>query len=175
MIPGGLTRDARGRLQSTKTLAERIHEKAIPEPNTGCWLWTGQVDQFGYGTIAVRGRTKKAHRLAWEVAFGPLPKIGGHHGAVIRHRCNQPCCVNPHHLMVGSQRDNLRDMSEAGRSTRGEKSHLAVLTEADVREILRMVASGEKQRVVGARFGVTQTNISAIVCGISWRHISGER
>jgi hypothetical protein len=173
MSQAGVTRDARGRLRSTKTLAERLCEKASPEPNTGCWLWTGQSDQFGYGTLAVRGRTRKAHRLAWEVAYGPLPKIAGHHGAVVRHRCNLPGCVNPAHLVIGSQRDNLQDMSRAGRSTRGERSHLAVLTEGDVREILRLSADGVKQRIIGAKFGVTQGNVSAMVCGLSWRHVSG--
>lgn len=74
-----------------------------PEPNTGCWLWLGKLSrENGYGQMGVMGKTRYAHRLAWEVAHGPIPP-----GLTIDHLCRQRSCVNPDHLEVVTIRENV--------------------------------------------------------------------
>lgn len=99
----------------TKTLRERFDDKWIPEPNTGCWLWTAATDGCGYGQIHVKKKAnekrkmKKAHRLSWYFAFGNIPD-----GLLVCHRCNTPQCVNPAHLYLGTNQENLMDAARDG-------------------------------------------------------------
>lgn len=81
---------------------------AIKKTDDGCWMWSVPSDR--YGTIRVDGRTVKAHRYSWELAHGAIPS-----GMSVLHKCDRPLCVNPDHLFLGSQRDNVRDMASKGR------------------------------------------------------------
>lgn len=85
-----------------KSVATRLAERSIPEPNSGCWLWIGANNGLGYGMISV-GKAKKtyAHRCAYEHAFGEIPS-----GLVIDHKCRTPSCINPEHLEAVSNREN---------------------------------------------------------------------
>lgn len=86
-------------------LPERFWEKVEPEPNTGCWLWVGAYKASaiaGYGNFHVGGFDKRAHRVAYESLVGPIPA-----GMVIDHRCHVTWCVNPTHLRVCTQRENI--------------------------------------------------------------------
>ena len=85
-------------------------ERLIPEPNSGCWLWDGAVNNDGYGTIFRGGKQHKVHRLAWEEAHGPIPD-----GLNVCHTCDVPACCNPAHLFLGSQQDNMQDCLGKGR------------------------------------------------------------
>lgn len=88
-----------------KTLLER----AIPEPNTGCWLWLGCVNNKGYGQVRRGGRTQLAHRASLaETCEVPA-------GSVVEHKCNTPACINPNHLFVSTQAANLQRMRAQGR------------------------------------------------------------
>ena len=81
-----------------------------------CWDWQGQATGSGYGRIKWGGRLESAHRVAYELTFGPIPDDhAGYHGTVIRHSCDNRLCCNPRHLLAGSQADNVRDMVERGR------------------------------------------------------------
>jgi hypothetical protein len=95
------------------TMAERFASKVSPEPTSGCWLWDGQVDLNGYARIS-RGppwtRITFGHRVAWELHRGPIPT-----GLSVLHRCDVPGCVNPDHLFLGTQADNMADMNAKGR------------------------------------------------------------
>ncbi len=85
------------------------------EPNTGCWLWTGSRNQKGYGWSRIQGiSTRMAHRISWLLHRGDIPE-----GVLVCHKCDTPSCVNPDHLFLGTQKDNLLDMSRKGRSYRG--------------------------------------------------------
>lgn len=131
---------------------------------TGCHLWTGGRCK-AYGSLRIGRTVIKAHRLAYALAYGPIPR-----GAHVLHSCDVGICVNPQHLRLGTHKDNMRDKKERGRvvSKYGEQSHLAKLTFAQVQEIRAMVSAGALQRVVAEKFGTTQTNVSLIVRRKSW-------
>src|ERR1700746_1830085 len=89
----------------------------IPEPNSGCWLWTGAVARFGHGSFRHEGKTAVAHRVAWKLYRGPIPA-----DLQVCHHCDVACCVKPDHLFLGTQKDNLDDCASKGRrpDTSGE-------------------------------------------------------
>lgn len=112
-------RHARGLLRTRGwSLTDKIAYYASPEPNTGCFLWTGQINGDGYGTLWWKGRMQRAHRLAWEAENGPLPA-----GMQALHRCDTPCCVSVAHLFAGTQIENIEDMvaKRRNRNGRGER------------------------------------------------------
>ena len=116
-----------------------------------------------------------AHRAAWELANGPVPN-----GMSVLHRCDNPPCVRPEHLFVGTQKDNVRDMIEKGRrATLESTTHFgsdvgtSKLTVDEVVEIRRLYASGMRQIPLGKMFGVHQNSISRIVNRKSWQTAPG--
>ena len=137
---------------------------------TGCIPWTGPKTS-GRGYLG-RGRAGEgsifAHRVAYEYAYGPIPN-----GLVVCHRCDNPACVNPSHLFLGTQADNMSDMNAKMRHAYGERTHLNTLTADQIPLIRGALASGESQSSIAKRFGVTQSNISAIACGKTWRQVKG--
>jgi hypothetical protein len=147
-------------------LGMRFWDKVSPEPNTGCWLWAGSVDAAGYGQLGAggkRGRPLKAHRVAWELTFGPLPA-----GMFACHRCDNPGCVNPAHLFVGAPAENTADMIRKGR----QKKPNAKLTTADVLAIRRSYAGGGVTHAdLSGRFGVSRAAISMLLKRHTWREV----
>jgi HNH endonuclease len=102
------------------TIQHRLDHFSIPEPNSGCLLWTGGYSTYGYGVIGYGGRTWQAHRLAWINVHGPIPL-----GALICHRCDVRGCINPDHLFLGTPSDNMVDMHEKRRARREGAEALA--------------------------------------------------
>lgn len=88
----------------------RFWRHAYISDGNRCWIWGGVKDQYGYGRIAYRTQSLKAHRVAFEMRHGPIPD-----DMVICHSCDNPSCVNPNHLFVGSQSENMQDASRKGR------------------------------------------------------------
>lgn len=117
-----------------KTLQQRMEDKTIPVTESGCLLWVGATNPDGYGNITVGGVAKKAHRVAWELAFGAIPE-----GKCVMHKCDVPACIRADHLKLGTHSENMRDMIEKGRGNK---------------------ATGDRHwvRKIGGRFGKDNSN-----------------
>ena len=155
----------------------------IPEPNCGCWLWTGALTKRGYGVFN-RAKSAQAHRASWEIHCGLIPK-----GLCVLHRCDNPACVNPEHLFLGTHKDNMNDMHRKGRSAdavyperwkehgrrlgrgpkvRGEKHHSSKLTAEKVRAIRALSRAGMTNRGLARSYLVNPSTIAKIVNGKLW-------
>lgn len=162
-----------------RPLRERFEEKVLPEPMSGCHLWTAFANNMGYGTIGLggnRGKKAYAHRVAWTLENGDIPE-----GRCVLHRCDNPLCVNVDHLFLGTKLDNSRDMVRKGRQSRnplptesqprGERHGCARLTEADVRRIRELKEEGVIAREIAARFGISKSHARRVYRGHSWSHV----
>lgn len=132
----------------------------------GCWLWLGWVDRHGYGQVSVAGHKHGAHRVAFELEVGPIPP-----GLQVLHRCDQPLCVRPDHLFLGTNADNMADKKTKGRWSRGASHGSAKLTPVDVATI-RSAIGRESHRALAQRFGVAPSTISMIATGRNWRSLT---
>ncbi len=131
-----------------------------------CWLWMHCRNAAGYGRVAFSGCTRLAHRVAYEITFGPVaPRV------FVCHRCDQPPCVNPAHLFVGTHEDNMIDMCAKGRSLHGERQNFARFTSAQVLEIRQRRAMGETLDSIARAFDTCFSNISLICARKRWRHL----
>lgn len=148
----------------------------------GCWRWGGSTNTKGYGRIKINGQDILAHRLAWTLHKGEIPS-----GMLICHKCDNPVCVNPDHLFIGTQRDNIRDAAAKGRIASGERHGMN--TRPDRRSFgsangqsklsensVAFIKTAHKNRSVSNRqlarqFGVSESLICMINRGIRWRHI----
>lgn len=151
-----------------ETIQERLDRHSIPEPNSGCILWTATVGSHGYGIFSYGGRPGfTAHRASYEANKGPIPP-----GMHVCHKCDVPSCINPDHLFVGTARDNMRDMFAKGRrrarALRGEESRFAKITEDRVRAILAAAGSHGQ---VASRYGVSKSLVSQIRRRVIWKHV----
>lgn len=143
--------------------ARRFEQQHIPEPNSGCWLWTGSVGGGGYGAFWMNGRHYLAHRAAYEL-FVRKPDP---HQAVC-HRCDMPLCVNPAHLFEGTRADNSADMVAKDRQSKGERRHNSKITSETAALIM---ASPLSDTEWAARLGVTKGAINHVRHRRNWRHI----
>lgn len=141
-----------------------ILERCEPEPNSGCWLWSGCWTSGGYGSMTVKGRGLRSHRWAWELTHGPIPA-----GMVLLHRCDTPACCNPSHLRVGTHSENVSDKVAKGRHAIGSAQGAARLTESIVADLRQ---SGESNRALAKRYGVDKSVISRARSGRTWAHVS---
>jgi hypothetical protein len=150
-----------------RPIEDRFWENVDQTPGQGpqgdCWEWTkGRVDQ-GYGRLSVGDGEVRAHRLSYEIAFGPIPD-----GMMVCHHCDNPPCCNPNHLFLGTALDNSDDKVAKRRHLFGMGHHKAKLTDDDVRTIR---ADGRMQIELAAAYGVTQGLIGMIKRREIWAHI----
>ena len=155
----------------------RFEESYMPEPNSGCWLWLGSVWGNGYGRIKINGECKKASRASWEIHNGAIPT-----GMYVCHRCDNPACVNPDHLFLGTPKDNIADCIKKGRLPNnsgnkvfrenmgrpGEKNRFAKLTESQVISIRK---DGRRYVEISKDYGITPECVSQIVNRKTWKHL----
>jgi hypothetical protein len=158
------------------SLRERFDAKWIPVTESGCWIWAadnaGKYAQFRMSTDPKEG-SESAHRAAWMIYRGPIPK-----GMMVCHQCDVPICVNPDHLFLGTATDNMRDAAKKGRmnwkpgETRkmkvGSAHHSSKVSETDV---IAIRESNEKGVVLARRYGITPTVVSKIRRRLLWRHV----
>lgn len=149
---------------------ERLARFTPPAPTNACWEWTGHRDKDGYGSIRFGGRRFKAHALSYQVAAGAVVQSG----FVVRHRCDNPPCVNPRHLIPGTHAQNAADRVERGRSRSlaGEANPTSKLTAAAVHEIRQRLASKESHSSIAALYGVSRKAISKIANNLTWKAVA---
>lgn len=134
----------------------------------GCWVWTGAKNPIGYGRFNANRRTRQAHRFSYEIHKGQIP--AGLHAC---HKCDNPSCVNPDHLWLGTPGDNARDRDAKDRVQHGECHYAAKLTPDNVREIIES-AGRISQSELAERFRVDPSNISHILSGKRWKRLQAK-
>jgi len=130
-----------------------------------CWEWCGGYfpDGYGYAYFNARDKRWRAHRLAYKLAYDKDPG-----NLCVCHKCDNPACCRPSHLFLGSHKDNMQDKVKKGLSLSGSKHPRAKLTEAQVKQIRKMVEQGIPQYILAKRFKVSQSTINAIIKKRNW-------
>jgi len=137
------------------------------EPNTSCWLWLG-AHSHGYGFARIDDNIRRVHRAMYEFCSGPIPE-----GLCVLHTCDTPACVNPAHLFLGTQAENIADMVSKDRQARGVgiNNAKAKLVDSDVLMIRKQLVAGIPKRRLAREFGVAPVTIRQIAKRQIWRHI----
>lgn len=144
-------------------ILRRLREKSELMPS-GCIEWRGSYVWDGYGQISWNYKKYRVHRLSYELNVGPIPE-----GHVVRHKCDNPKCINPDHLCTGTVSQNNKDCKDRGRNARGERHHGAKLTERQVLEIYHSKMSNIKLAKI---YGVTEMTTGRIKRGLLWSHVT---
>jgi len=124
-----------------------------------CRVWTGSINGKGYGGIRINGKQYKAHRVSYEIKFGPIPE-----GMLALHKCDNRMCINPDHIFPGTSKENTADMIAKGRDVRGEACSWSKLTDQQVNEIRDKISVGKRGvlKALAIEYGVSQSTISDI-------------
>jgi hypothetical protein len=142
-----------------------IEKYSMPEPNTGCWLWHQFLTIHGYGQLTFRKKIYKAHRFSYETFIGKIPK-----GLFVCHKCDEPSCINPDHLFLGTHLDNVKDMVNKKRHSFGERkinSKVTAVSAQIIRECWSKFGRGSQDRIA-SYFNISQSNVSMIASRITW-------
>ena len=158
----------------------RFNNYWTPVTESGCWLWTGALRGVPpYGAFTYCGKTRRAHRVAYELFVAPVPD-----DAVVCHRCDVTECVNPSHLFLGTRRDNIQDAVRKGRMATGSRQGaytmphrrprgcghgMAKLTEA---QVIAIRADTRRRRFIAADYGIAATYVNQIKRRSVWRHVT---
>ena len=143
-----------------RTARDRFEEKFVK--GDSCWLWTAALGGKGYGHFWFEGHPRPASQVSHMLYIGPIPD-----GLFVLHRCDNRRCVNPEHLFLGTNKENMDDMVSKGRQAKGAALGTAKLTEAQARAIREDKRS---QRAIGRDYGVSHTVVGQIKSGAIWRH-----
>jgi len=139
----------------------RFAEKVDKQGTYDCWEWLGAKVPKGYGMIGLNGKSVSAHRTSWQIFFGDIPK-----DKMVLHKCDNPGCVNPHHLFLGDNSINMKDACRKGRGA-GQK-----LTVEDVKQIRNLYSTGKFTHInLATMFGVGGRNIGNIIQGITFGYV----
>lgn len=149
--------------------------RSVKKIDGGCWEWTGIKDHKGYGQfqesyfngVKRAQKHRKAHRFSFSIKNGEIPK-----GMIICHKCDNPCCVNPDHLFMGTDKTNKEDCVSKVRHAFGEKSGMAKLNEAEVIQIRQIDQAGVRTRLsIAAQFKISGRMVTSICRYDNWKHL----
>ena len=144
----------------------RFEAKFERVTESGCWMWTAAIfPARGYGAFCFEDE-QLAHRVAWRLYRGSIPE-----GMFVLHRCDVPACVNPDHLFLGDQTENMADKVRKGRQSKGAGTGSAKIVEDKVAAI---IADGRKQKEIASEYGVSQSTVSAIKRRKTWKYLAGD-
>jgi len=141
---------------------ERIFRASEPSEN-GCWIWQGTIQGAGYGQIGWKNKLYSAHKFSYESFIAKVPK-----GMFVCHTCDNPLCVNPLHLFIGTPKQNSQDAVRKKRIAHGERQGASKLTENQVRAIRK---DPRTQQEIADEYGIDRTNVSQIKLRKSWKHV----
>ena len=154
-----------------KTMEERFWEKVDRREHNECWNWLAGDNSRGYGVIWANGTMSKAHRISWEMHNGKIPKDDSFFKTLhVLHKCDNKKCVNPNHLFLGTQYDNMKDMENKNRGICGELRSNAKLNETTVRVCRRYhpaISMGKLAEI----FDVCESTIWKAISRKRWRHV----
>lgn len=153
--------------RTRRPILERLISKIHKDPTTECWEWQGTIDPKGYGRLHIDSIGRPAHRISYLIHKGEIPA-----GMLVCHTCDNRRCVNPDHLFIGTNMDNMADMVAKGRQNkcRGEKHGKARLSASTVLAI-RATDNGMTHGQIAERFGATKTQVADIKSGRSWKYL----
>ena len=150
---------------------KRFLEKVEVKSSNECWEWKASKFKDGYGAFWNGDNQIRAHRFSWEFHFGNIPE-----GVLVCHHCDNPSCVNPNHLFLGTIQDNINDKCKKGRadggSIKGEEHYFSKVTNKEVIRIRELYDTGKYfQREIGELFGISRSNVGEIIRRKTWTHI----
>lgn len=146
---------------ATRTEVDRFWANVLIAGPDECWLWLGSVGSHGYGQIQIQKKSALAHRVAWELTNGQIPR-----GLVICHSCDTPLCCNPRHHFLGTHKDNAMDKVKKGRAP-------SKLNPDKVRELRDLYAAGWSTRRLARHFDVDRRAVVFALNGKTWAHVDG--
>ena len=144
---------------------ERFEAKYIPEPKSGSWLWVGSTNSTNYGNFRLNGKTELAHRVSYQLNYGAISK-----DICVLHKCDNPPCVNPDHLFLGSRRDNSDDMIAKNRAVHPVAEGIKN-TKLMRSQVIEIRTSIEADRKLAPKYGISRSLIGAIRRREIWKHI----
>ena len=147
----------------TRSVRQKLLEFHEVDPATGCWNWTHDFHQMGYGVVNHGRARERAHRASYREFVGEIPS-----GMLVCHRCDNRRCMNPEHLFLGTHKDNTRDMVKKDRHMAGERHHNAKLTAEQVADLR---ADQRSYRAIAMDLGISPLTVGQIKRRESWRHI----
>lgn len=158
---------------SKKSLEERFWEKVDIGSEDECWMWQAFCHPKGYGKFKMGKSMPNAQRVSWFLSYGEIPD-----GLFVLHKCDNRACVNPKHLFLGTNDDNMKDMARKNRSTKGKAFHigddhpLSKLSSKKVKDIRKMYASGKFTYFdLAKKYGVAFQTIGNVITRKRWKHV----
>lgn len=153
-------------------IKKRFYSKVILPNDDGCMIWSAGKDSWGYGHLNINKSMAKAHRLSYELHYGEIPN-----GLLVLHKCDNPPCVAPEHLFLGTTLDNTKDCISKGRFTKpriGENNPVSKLNVEAIRDIRKRLSNGETQQSIAKFYKISHATIYYVKNNKTWAHVKDE-